>query len=793
VNELLNAIFGLRDLGFGDPDVEFAFARAFPSWVWILGALLAVALCVWGYRRMDGGRAARGALVVVRTSLLLVLLLILAGPQLIRPNVRVEKDWVLVLVDRSASLGVRDVSLPNGERGARDEQLRRTIQAGWPTWEQVVEDKRVLWLGFDSVASELQVTSASSGAVLGLDLGEPDGRRTAIGAAVDQALQLVTARPVSALVVLSDGRSVDEPSRRAMRRLRAERIPVFTVALGADTPLGDLVAADVEAPEAAFVGDDIPVRVSVERRGSASRGVEALVRLTDEATGLVIDEQRVTLPRREGDSSSAQVTLRAKPGEPGTRRWRVTVVPDTPDLVAENNSTNFAITLVDRPLRVLYLDGYPRWEARYLRSLFLRERSVESSGLLLSSRRRYLQEGDVILDRLPLSPEEWAPFDVIILGDLPAELFSFEQLMQMRDHVADRGAGLLWIGGPSATPGSWAETPLADLLPFRLSAGGGLGAGRAQLDAYLDPVLMRRAPDADRLGLLDLADEDEGWPALLDDPRTRWAKLWYAQRIDATRLKPAVEVLATVAPVGPVGLREEEATPAVMSMRYGAGRVVYVATDETWRWRYGRGETLHERFWIPLIRYQARERLAQSDRSAVLEVAPRTPTVGRPTAVRLRLLDQGLLDQLGPRTTIRIDPADPDALLPSEELVVAQAGGPRERLATWIPRAAGRFVLTPSDPALADVSTEITVVLDDDEMRRPETNFELLASLSAETGGAFLRPEDYPELPERLPRRELTITGEPDVEPLWDRPVVLLLVLTLAGVEWIGRRLMRLA
>jgi len=794
VNDLLNTLFGLRELGFGDPEVTFAFARPFPAWAWLLIVAGAIGLSVWSYRRIEASGAARATLAMLRAGLILLIAIVITGPQLVRPNVRVENDWVIVLADRSASLTVEDVRRPGDERISRDEQLRRTIAAAWPAWEEVSREKRVLWLAFDGSARELPVRRGAEGAIAGLDLGEADGRRTAIGAAIDQALQLVTARPVSAIVVLSDGRSVDETSRRAMRRLRAERIPVYAVGLGSETSLGDLLLADVEAPEAAFVDDEVPVRVRVEHRGAAERDVSAMVRLTDEATGLLLDERPVSVPAGGEEAASAEVTLRVRVSEPGSGRWRVTLVPRRPDIIEENNRRDFAITLVDRPLRVLYLDGYPRWEARYLRNLFLREESLESSSLLLSSRRQYLQEGDIILDRLPLSPEEWEQFDVVILGDLRAELFSAEQLMQLRDHVADRGAGLLWIGGPSATPTSWAGTPLADLLPFRLSAAGSLEPRGREIEAYLDPVLMHRTPAAERLGLLDLDEAEQGWPEVLRDAGNRWARLWFAQRISPARLKPAVEVLATFLPAGDRAAEPtSEGSPAVVSMRYGAGRVVYVATDEIWRWRYGRGETLPERFWIPLLRFQARERLAQSDRSALLEVAPRRPTAGRPAAVRLRLLDQDLLDRLPRRTPLRIEPANPDDTLPTEELVLGPSGSRRERTATWIPPAAGRYRLASQDPLLAGLAVEVDVVLDDNELRRPETDFALLASVAAETGGELLQPAEFASLPERLPRRELTIAGDPDVEPLWDRPVVLVLILTIAGLEWLGRRLLRLA
>lgn len=72
------------------------------------------------------------------------------------------------------------------------------------------------------------------------------------------------------------------------------------------------------------------------------------------------------------------------------------------------------------------------------------------------------------------------------------------------------------------------------------------------------------------------------------------------QRIDPSSVKPTAEILADARRRFPAG-GSAATSAAVLTMRFGAGRVAYVATDETWRWRYGRGESYQERFWLPLI------------------------------------------------------------------------------------------------------------------------------------------------------------------------------------------------
>ena len=189
--------------------------------------------------------------------------------------------------------------------------------------------------------------------------------------------------------------------------------------------------------------------------------------LVDDATGRVLDRVEVPDPGRPGVE---RVTLTARSGAPGETTWSVVVEGQGRDLVPANDRRVCRIELVDRPIRVLYVEGYPRWEYRYLKTLLVREKLIESSVMLLSADRDFAQEGNVPISRLPRSAEEFAAFDLVILGDLPGSFLTSQQAEAIRDLVATRGSGVLWIGGQRFTPGSWKGSPLEELLPFRADA-----------------------------------------------------------------------------------------------------------------------------------------------------------------------------------------------------------------------------------------------------------------------------------------------------------------------------------
>lgn len=795
MSELLNTLLGLDDLAFGAQDVALELARPLAPWMWAIGALLAALASWWCYRRLIGPRPARGALAVVRTLTLLLVLLLIAGPQLVRERTRVESDWVVVLADRSASMRVPDA--PGG--ATRDTQLGEALSRSSETWRTIAESKRVLWLGFDAGAYELQGESSTP------VLGDADGRRTALGASIEQALRRVAARPTSGIVVLSDGRSSDALDRASLRRLQSDQIPVFPVPLGSPEPAPDIGVVGVEAPELAFVRDSTPVVVELERLGAGRVDPDSLVQLVDEATGEVLAEQTVGDALSENDA--ARVTLTPKGEAPGARRWIARVVPVGDDLITDNNELPVAIELVDRPLRVLYLDGYPRWENRYVKNLLLRESLIRSSSLLLAANRRYTQEGDVAITRLPQSPGEWEEYDVIVLGDLRSELLGRSQLEALREHIAVRGAGLLWIAGEGATPDTWFDSPLGDLLPVR--SGGSLDSGR--LEAWDEDVTLVRTPEGARLGVLELGDTPGAWPARLSDPRTGWSRLRWMQRIGPDRVKPAASVLAAGVPASAFapGLLDEQGagalgagSPAILSMRYGAGRVVYVATDEIWRWRYGRGEDLPERFWLPLVRMLGREGLTRSGRSALLRATPKRGQVGSSLRLSLELLDQSLVDAAP--TSVRVEITRNDATtgsrpvelrLAPEGVVSEGDGSARSFGSSWATNEPGTYSVRVTEPLLAPLGLSATLEVwpSDDERRQPETDHAALGELAQQTGGQVVPVSQLGTLGDLLPNRELVMTGPREVRPLWDRPLVLALLIVMLALEWVGRRLIRLA
>ncbi|MEE2906526.1 MAG: hypothetical protein VX527_01710 [Planctomycetota bacterium] len=763
---MMRWLFKLDSVPEGD-SLRLGWLAPWPAWLWVLVVIGILLFVAWCYRGVLISQTWRISLAAARIIILLLVAILLNGPVLESPRQHRTSDQILVLLDRSGSMVVPDVEVDSNNRISRQAQMMDLLERSEPLWRELAEDRNLRWFGFHSHAFE-RVPGTDS---VVPELTDPLGEHTRIDAAVARAIAMSAGGPVSAAIVLSDGRSDHELRPRHISEIRAAGVPVIAIPLGSNQAVGDLVLEQVTAPGRAFTGDRVPIEVAVTRRGAASEAFEIV--LQDRRTGRELDRTRI----EPGESSRVEATLLGIPDVGGTATWRVMIEPEFSDLVLENNQNDIDIDLLDEPLRVLYVEGGPRWEYRFLKNLLLREESIESSIMLLSADSSFAQEGDRPLSRLPVTAEEFEDFDVVIIGDVPSGVMSPEQHLLLQEAVGNGGAGLLWIGGEVATPESWGSTDLADVLPFN---------GPYDLPKIGSPVQIRPTGEADRLGVLQLSESgSSAWPNVLSDQQVNWSKLQWAQWIQAQQIKPTATILAETA----YARDQDKPMPIVLGARYGLGRSIYVTTDETWRWRHGRGEQFGEQFWVQLIRHLGRASLSASRGLAELVPSHRQIPVGQILQIRMEVFDESMLLQLPDSISV--------AVMDAEDRLVTEVGLRRstEQRDTWngawVPARPGDVRLSIDLPGL-QLESEVRVEDISREYQRPEADHAALASLAEATGGQVLQPDQVDLLKEVLPDRSIT---EIDVQRagLWDAPIIFLLLLVLLTVEWTARRLLRLA
>jgi len=769
MNTLLDLLFGFDSGTFGGQDSGLGFSTPMPIWVWAM-VLLAIGLVVWlSYHGLSGSNWVRTVLGAIRWCVVVFLLVLALGPQIERQRILIEPDRVIVLLDASGSMNMPEFAA-DGSLTTRGAQLSEMLDENSGTFEELAKESSLDVYTFASRTTK----------VVGLPNTDPsviaDSAPTSLSGSIQSALTSAGTSPISGIVLFSDGQSHDEPSPALIESLLSSGVRVISVPIGSSDPVHDASIRLIESPRAVFAKDRVPLRVLGNTDGY-NNGDEILIELIDQSTGQALTSTTQFVGQQPGIDADLSHTFT----EPGTKNLIVRMTPQgaSTDLVIDNNEQSIELSVVSEPMRVLYIDGHPRWEYRYLKNILMREDTINATTMLLASDRRFIEEGQPLSGPVPDSLDAWEPFDVVILGDVRPELFSESQLTSLKAHIETRGCGLLWIAGEGATPDAWTGSQLATLLPMQTGKSDSISNNYARNT----PVVMSMTQHANRAGLLS---KEDGSTTAVDNPSSGWTILRWTHSIGAGDLKPGVATLAHAQE-----LDGQQTRALVTTMRYGGGQIGYVGTDEIWRWRYGRGEDLPERFWLPMIRTLARGTIARRASPAGLTISPKHLAPGTDVRVTLELFDNSIIDSLPQRIDAMIKPLSTSE--PGSQLTLS--GGGSRRSGLWTPNEPGVYSMSIAHPLIGTdpITQTIRVRAAWEESNNPNTDHQALALLSERTNGHILASGELAKLPSILPNRTRITTLPPQTTPLWDRPIILIVLILLLSIEWIGRRSLRLA
>lgn len=749
-----------------------------------VGLALLMPAAVWIYRRqrrnLPGVSAALcGALTATRVLILAALVAVLAEPHL-GLDVRAERKPVLaVLLDTSASM-----ALPVGEFASDAEAQRQAKAAGRPAGDRqaLAHTSRARQAAdvlrasgptlFGPLAERYALRYCAVGdevVPLAVDVARPEvpgeprprGGATRLGDAVLQSLRDAGDRPVAGVIVLSDGESTAGASlEEAARAAAAARAPVFAVPVGSAESMRDVAIDEVFAPPEVSLGDTARISAGVRSHGFDGRPVRVELRQADR----VLDVQEVTL--RAGEPQRVDLTFRA--AAVGLHQLSVSVPPQSEE-VAElraNNADVVAVRVSDRKLRLLYVEGWPRWDFRFLRNALGRDRALAG---------RAGPGPDVVLERelrrqpgaapLPQTAAELALYDVVILGDASPQLLTADFLAALDEAVRSRGVGLVVQAGPQSMPHAYGDV-LRRLLPVRLTAGAtGL------------------EPEPGRPFAVELTPEGAVHEALRfhDDParnRALWAAMpAYGWCLAAEGPTPAAAVLAWNPAVrGPAGK-----LPLIAAQYAGKGRVMLVGTDSTWPWRQEAGDRYFDKFWGQVLRDVAR-RQAGPERCA-LEVAPARLRPGEPAQVTLTAVTAAG----APRSERGLSVSVVRGGAQTEVVLYADPAAPGCYRGSFTPPAPGDYVLTfaPPDGAVP-AKAHLAILPSADEFRRPDVDRAALQALAAATGGRLVELPDLASIAGDLRAAPKVVTVHREA-PLWDNWLFLAVVMGVYSLD-IGLR-----
>lgn len=606
-------------------------------------------------------------------------------------------------------------------------------------------------------------------------LPPPEGEISNLATALKNAAGTDGKQERGAVVLFSDGQHNEGESPIEVAKILAGRgLPIYTVGFGGETRPRDLAVVKVEAPDSVFFEDRIQGQITL--KDDLPSGIPFTVMVQDGdkvlwqqqlvSEGSNIRKVPFSAPlsetvRERLKNKSADTQLTAVPLE-----LKVSVSNVEGDREPANNTMNLRVRALTQKRRILILDGRPRWETRYLRNMFERDEQWQVNTVIAGA-----TAGDTGFPRgdkngqFPNDPAVLLPYDLIVFGEVPRALFKDEELTWIRDFVSNRGGALIFIDGPRLRLTEYAGTVLGPLFPVEW-----------------------KTPPVHENGMkLSLSERAAGLaPFVLSPEKSQnaevWANLHAPHWLSAATALPGAETLVEANAGG-------KKLPAVVFRPFGAGKVLYQAFDDSWRWRYEVADQHHVRYWNQIANYMAELPFAVRDRLISLDAGALVYRPGDSADLRVRVRDgQGhpvtnaavdaVLYRDGRRVaTIRLSPEE-------------NAGGLlRGRTAALEP---GSYEVAVESAAIAErdakARTSFKVEpMETGELTQLSLNEELLRQMSALTGGEYLREENIDRLIDLLAPMSQGRVVESDTvlwqSYWWFIPIVLLLT-----IEWIIRK-----
>ena len=743
---------------------DFTFRASWVGGLALLAVVVAAAATWRSYTQVRGNSQPldRRVLAAVRLVALAVLAFCLLRPVLVLSSVVPQQNFLGVLIDDSRSMQIADrdetarLQFVEDQLATTDGELRSALN----------ERFSLRFFGFSSETDRLDVVN---------ELGY-SGTRTHLGQALERAHDELSGVPLSGLVVITDGAdNAEDGLGESLLPIQAAGVPVFTVGLGREEFDRDIQLGRVETPRRVLKGASLVTDLVVTHRGY--RGETVTVQAEDE--GRIVGSEEVVLA---GDGEPQTVRLRFTAGEEGPRLFTFRVSPQPGEMVTQNNIRDSLVVVEDREEKLLYFEGEPRFEVKFLRRAVSDDENLHVSILQRTAENKFMRldvEGpDDLVGGFPRTRAELYQYRGIILGSIEANYFTPDQLRMIADFVNHRGGGLLMLGSHrSFGQGGYAGTPVADVLPVVLDETRSDGDESFFVEVGVEPTRAGAAHAATQI-----ADTEDASAA-------RWRELPPITIVNPiTEVKPGATTLLTSDTTN-----GNEELVVLAFQRYGAGKVLAFPVQDSWMWQMHADiavdDMTHETYWRRMLRW-----LVDGVPDQVVVNLPQDRVQLEETVSLLAAVGDANFEELNNSSVVAsvTDPNGDFTDLPMEW--TAENDG--EYRTSFTPTTEGFYEVhveaMSGDEVIGEDTAYVQVSPSDTEFYDSTMRTPLLERVAEETGGRFYTPDTVASLPEDIQYvgGGVTVVEEHD---LWDMPALLFLLGTLVLGEWGYRRLRGLA
>lgn len=728
---------------------DFVFVSRWPVWILVLlviAAAVGLAYPLWK-RRGISTRVKPVGIWLLQTSTVALILWLLWHPAISVATLKPQQNIVAVVVDDSQSMAQQEGSQ------TRSQQAAAMLQNG--LLNQLREKFQVrmyrMGAGLDRIDKVEQLTAKQPATRIGANLAQIVGEGTSL--------------PIGAVVLMSDGSdNAGGLDLNSLTQIRRQHIPVHTVGFGRESMDRDVEIRDVQVPLRALPNARVQTTVQFVQHGY--RGKRGKITVKDGAK--VLQQQEVTF-KDEGTQQTESLVFNAGPA--GAHTLQVTLDPLPDEENAQNNSLTRIVTVDPAKPRILYIEGEPRWEFKFIRRAVEDDNAILLTTMLRTTQNKIYRQGIAnpkeLEDGFPAKVEELFGYQGLIIGGIEAGYFTPGQQELIKQFVDRRGGGVLFLAGRAGlSDGGLGKSGMADLLPVNLPDRKG---------TFVRDPATAELTSAGRDSLICRLEENP------DRNAERWKKLPYlANYQDVGTPKPGAVLLANLV----TGSRQT--LPLLITQNYGRGHTALLATAGTWRWQMLQdlADKTHENFWNQLLRYLVTDTpdriVLSSDKQVLhddghihLQVDARDKTYLPAADAKIEL------HVMGPEGVSAVVPVQPS---PTGEGVY---------VADWdAPKSGSYLVEAVAKRGEEEVGRDTLTFRRDDgvaESFHREQNRELLEKLSAQTGGKYFKPDESKKLMNEVTYSEAGLTVR-ETKDIWDMPVVFLAALLLRATEWLLRR-----
>ncbi len=649
------------------------------------------------------------------------------------------------------------------------------------------------------------------------DALKPTDQVTRLGESMLELMRKVRGDTVSGIVVVTDGglnagpgyESIIQAAKDAGGR-KGANLKIYTVGVGSTKPQPNLRIANLEAPTQVHTKDKFEIITRLQGQNLEGKEVEVILKAQYDEGGSLstpreVARKTITLGK---DGVAEKVSFEQAFDE--TANLRYTVEANLLDPVAElkqdDNVKSANVAISDQKTRVLMVAGGPMRDYRFLTNIVSRNPSFRGRAFLqtvdpatfesVSQNVELVSEFPATMEELNGSADandDTKGYDVIVFFDPDWKSLNDLQpdaIPLLKRWVSEFSGGCIFVAGDVYTPDLAAAgdagdslEPVHTLYPVFLSASSFFDL---QLDNDSDQAWHVKMTDAGyAASFLQVTDKPS-------ENRDFWDEEFegFYRCYPTTGAKSGATVYATFPDTR---MADGSGTPILIAEQmYGSGKTLYLGSGETWRLR-AISNTYHERLWTKLIREVGEGRRSKG-RSPVSLAVEKEVKLGTNVRVEAEVLDATF--QPTEYDSVKVQLMNPrgEVVFPEPQLF-RDKNRPGEYVGNFRATELGWYTLKLPIPGTESYREEaVQVVFPGLEDVDTEQAVAKLADLSRQTGGRYIPiSEAATELPKLLQDKHKIVPVDQRIQTLWDRDWVLYALVAVLSVEWLTRKLLKLA